>query len=356
MTDSQKWLWLVLVLVMSWLIYVLAPVLAPFMVAAGLAYLGDPIVDRLEKYKCSRTLAVIIVFSVVTLAVLSFLLLLVPQIEKQIIYLVQKLPEYIDALQHKVMPWLVTKLGLPDININMGTVKQWLSQHWQQAGGFAQVVLGKLSTSGFVIMGWIGSLVLIPVVAFYLLRDWDLLVKRIHEIIPRNIEAKVSQIAIESNDVLGAFMRGQMLVMLSLAIIYSIGLGIVGLKLALLIGLIAGLVSFVPYLGFILGLLMASVAIIFQTGQLIDLVYVSIVFGVGQVLESVVLTPALVGDRIGLHPVAVIFAVMAGGQLFGFVGVLLALPIAAVFAVVFRHMHASYVGSAMYDQSKSIDL
>jgi len=356
MTDSQKWLWLVLVIVMSWLIYLLAPVLAPFMVAVGLAYLGDPIVDRLEKYKCSRSLAVIIVFSVITFVVLLFLLLLVPQIEKQIIYLVQKLPDYIDALQLKVMPWLVTQLGLPEIHIDMNTVKQWLSQHWQQAGGFAQVVLGTLSTSGLAIIGWIGSLVLIPVVAFYLLRDWDLLVKRIHEFIPRNIEPKVSQIASESDDVLGAFMRGQMLVMLALAIIYSIGLGIVGLKLALLIGLIAGLVSFVPYLGFILGLLMASVAIIFQTGQLIDLVYVAIVFAVGQVLESVVLTPALVGDRIGLHPVAVIFAVMAGGQLFGFVGVLLALPIAAVLAVIFRHMHASYVSSNMYDQSKPVDL
>ncbi|NOY65787.1 MAG: AI-2E family transporter [Gammaproteobacteria bacterium] len=356
MTDSQKWFWFVAVFTLGWLIYLLAPVLTPFLVAVGLAYLGDPLVDRLEKYKLSRTLAVIMVFSILTILFLLFLLLLVPQIEKQVMYLLQKLPEYLDALQNKVIPWLAAQLGLTDIRVDMGTIKQWLSGHWQQAGGFARAVLGSLSMSGLAIIGWVGSLVLVPVVTFYLLRDWDLLIKRVHAFIPRNIEAKVTRIAKESDDVLGAFMRGQMLVMLALAVIYSLGLWVVGLKLALLIGLIAGLVSFVPYLGFILGILMAGVAIILQTGQLIDLAYVGIVFAIGQVLESVVLTPALVGDRIGLHPVAVIFAVMAGGQLFGFVGVLLALPVAAVLAVILRHVHASYVNSDMYDQSKPVDL
>jgi len=356
MTDSQKWLWFVMVVITAWVIYLLAPVLSPFMVAAGFAYLGDPVVDRLEKFKLSRTWSVVIVFSVISLLLLLVLLLLVPQIEKQIAYLIQKLPDYIDAFQHKAIPWLTTQLGMDDLKIDMGTFKQWLSQHWQQAGGFAQVVLGSLSTSGLAIVGWVGSLVLIPVVTFYLLRDWDLLVARLHEFIPRSVESKVSQIACESDDILGAFMRGQLLVMLSLAVIYCLGLWMVGLKLALLIGLLAGLVSFVPYLGFIIGILAAGIAIMLQTGQITDLLYVFIVFGVGQVLESVVLTPALVGDRIGLHPVAVIFAVMAGGQLFGFVGVLLALPAAAVLAVIMRHVHKSYVESNMYDQSKPVDL
>lgn len=356
MTDSQKWFWFVMVFFSAWVIYLLAPVLSPFLLAAVFAYLGDPLVDRLQKYKLGRTWAVVIVFSVISLLLILFLLLLVPQIEKQIIYLIHKLPDYLNALQNKILPWLTSQLGMDEIKIDMATFKQWLGTHWQQAGGVAQFMLGSLSTSGLAVVGWIGSLVLIPVVTFYLLRDWDLFVARIQEFIPRNIEGKVSQITRESDDVLGAFMRGQLLVMLSLAAIYCVGLWIVGLKLALLIGLIAGLVSFVPYLGFIIGILAAGIAIMLQTGQVIDLVYVLIVFAVGQVLESVVLTPALVGDRIGLHPVAVIFAVMAGGQLFGFVGVLLALPVAAVLAVILRHVHAGYVNSDMYDKSKPIDL
>jgi predicted PurR-regulated permease PerM len=172
---------------------------------------------------------------------------------------------------------------------------------------------------------------------------------RVRELLPRRSEAVIVKLAQQSDEVLGAFLRGQLLVMLALAFIYSAGLMMMGLDLALLIGMLAGLVSFVPYLGFIVGILAACVAALFQFQELLPLLYVAIVFGVGQMLEGMVLTPLLVGDRIGLHPVAVIFSVLAGGQLFGFVGVLLALPVAAVIAVLLRYLHTQYKSSALYE-------
>jgi len=353
MTDSQKWLWFVGIVASGWLVYLLSPVLPPFMMAALLAYLFNPLVDRMQGLRISRTWSVVIVFTVLTIVLILVLLLLVPQIEKQIVYLVKKLPEYIDVIQLQFIPWIAGQLGITDLEIDANFLKQWLTDHWKQAGGFAAIMLSSISKSGLAMMGWIGSMILVPVVGFYLLRDWNQLMQRIREMIPRNVLPVFSKLTTESDEVLGAFIRGQLLVMLALGIIYSVGLWFVGLKLAILIGLLAGLVSFVPYLGFIVGIVAAGVAILLQTQQVLDLVYVLGVFGVGQVLESVVLTPALVGDRIGLHPVAVIFAVMAGGQLFGFIGVLLALPVAAVLVVILRHAHDRYVNSTMYNSEEA---
>ena len=193
------------------------------------------------------------------------------------------------------------------------------------------------------------NIALIPVVAFYLLRDWDLLVERIHNMIPRQFVTTTVNLTKECDEVLSAFLRGQLLIMLLLGCIYALGLALIGLDLALIIGLLAGLASLVPYLGFIVGILAASIAAILQFQEFMPLVYVALVFGVGQLLEGSLLTPLLVGDRIGLHPVAVIFAVLAGGQLFGFVGVLLALPIAAVVMVFVRHLYGQYRTSQYYE-------
>jgi len=199
-----------------------------------------------------------------------------------------------------------------------------------------------------VVAGWLANIVLIPVITFYLMRDWDHLVSYIHDLLPRSIEGKVSLMAKESDEVLGAFLRGQMLVMLALGVIYSIGLRLVGVEFSLLIGLFAGLLSFIPYMGLIVGVIIASVAVLFQTHDMTNLLWVFLVFGVAQMIEGMLLTPILVGDRIGLHPVAVIFAVLAGGQLFGFFGILLALPVFAVLAVLLRHGHVRYKGSKIY--------
>lgn len=347
MTDSNKWFWFSLILASGWLIYLLAPVLTPFLIAATLAYVGDPLVDRLETYKIPRTLAVSIVFLVLTLVSVIALLILVPLLEKQITTLIQKIPSYVQVIQNSFLPWLNERFGI-DIHFNAETLKASLQGHWKEAGGIATTAASYLTRSGAIVIEFIASMVLIPVVTFYLLRDWDILVARVNELLPRKTEPVICQLAKQSDEVLGSFLRGQILVMLALAIIYSVGLGIVGLEFALLIGLIAGLVSFVPYLGFIVGIAIAGIAALFQFHDFLHIVYIAIVFAVGQMAEGMFLTPNLVGDRIGLHPVAVIFAVLAGGQLFGFVGVLLALPVAAVIAVILRYLHEQYKASTMY--------
>lgn len=349
MSSSRQWFWLALVVIAGFLCYLLAPVLVPFAIAAILAYVADPLVDRLEARHLSRTLSVSIVFIVLSLIAIIALLFFIPLLQNQVTVLANKVPVYIDWLQNTGIPWLTAKLGIDDSVFNLQQLKESTQQYWKTAGGVATKLLGAVSHSGFVLMNIVANLLLIVVVTFYLLRDWDILMERIRGLLPRRSEPVIVQLAQQSDEVLGAFLRGQVLVMLALSIVYSAGLMMMGLDLALLIGMMAGLVSFVPYLGFIIGIVAAGIAALFQFQELMPLLYVAIVFGIGQMLEGMLLTPLLVGDRIGLHPVAVIFAVLAGGQLFGFVGVLLALPVAAVIVVVLRYLNTQYKSSALYE-------
>lgn len=346
---------LILVLFVGYLVYLLSPILAPFVIAALFAYLFDPLVDKLETWKLSRTLAVVVVFVIISLMVFGVALILIPALERQISYLIQNLPVYINWLKENVNPWLQTQFGIEVDYFDSGQLTTLLKEHWESAGGVAQTVISSVTKSGIVVLNWVMNLLLIPVVLFYLLRDWDIITVRVGELIPRRYYKTVYKITHDSNTVLSAFLRGQLSVMLALGIIYTIGLWLIGLDLALLIGMGAGLVSFVPYLGAITGLIGGVIAALVQFGDVIHVVYVLIVFGVGQLLEGMVLTPWLVGDKIGLHPVAVIFAVLAGGQLFGFVGVLLGLPLAAVVMVLLRHAHQKYVDSELYGRPQSID-
>jgi predicted PurR-regulated permease PerM len=194
----------------------------------------------------------------------------------------------------------------------------------------------------------VGNLVLIPILTFFYLRDWDLLVTKIASLVPREHIETVDRLARESSAVLSGFLRGQFLVMAILGVLYGAGLWMAGISLGLLIGIIAGLATFVPYLGPTSGIILGVLAALVQYGDVQHVMYVLIVFGIGQVIESYFLTPRLVGDRIGLSQVAVIFAVLAGGQLFGFVGMLLALPVAAVANVLLRYAHERYVQSDLY--------
>ena len=354
MTMTHRWQLLAILFGIGLLLYLLGPVLTPFAMAALLAYLGDPLVDRLQSRGLGRSAAVTIVFAVMTLLLLLLPLILIPLLEAQISTLVEKLPLYIGWIRERLMPFLVEHLGVDPELFSTDQIVAMLKSHWQQAGGIAATVIASVSKSGLAIIGWIMNLLLIPVVSFYFLRDWDLMIERVRELLPRTVEARVVNIARQSDEVLSAFLRGQIAVMLALGLIYSFGLWLAGLKLAFLIGMSAGLLSFVPYLGSILGVGGAVIAALVEHRDLIHVVYVLAVFGVGQTLEGFVLTPWLVGDRIGLHPVAVIFAILAGGQLFGFIGILLALPVTAVLMVVLRHVHEQYVASDLYREgSKS---
>ncbi len=347
MLLKNRWAWAVIGLLFLVLVYLLGPVLAPFVIAAGLAYLGDPIVDRLQKLKLSRTWAVVVVFTVLTLTGLLLIVLLFPPLERQVSIFVQNLPDYLLWLQRVFLPWLEGLLP-EGYTLDAATVKAAFAEHLNKGGGAAPQMFQFMGQSGLTLMVLVGNAILIPVLTFYLLRDWDTFVQRIRELVPKRVLPTVDGLAREFDSVLGAFLRGQLLVMLTLATYYSLALALCGLKLALLIGVITGLVSFVPYLGFTLGVVLAMVAMLVQAPELTSLLSIAIVFGLGQLIETYALTPYLVGDRIGLHPVAVIFAVLAGGQLFGFTGVLLALPAAAVIAVLLRHLRRQWVASDVY--------
>ncbi|MDH5834363.1 AI-2E family transporter [Luteimonas kalidii] len=334
-----------------WLIALLGPILTPFVLAALLGWLGDPLVDRLERSGRSRPVAVTLVFVLMVMLVVLVVLILVPMIERQVVTLVDALPEYRDWFMETALPWVEARTGIEITSwLDPQRLFELARAHWAQAGGVATTVFGYLSTSGFAFITWMVNIVLVPILTFYFLRDWDLLVDRVAAMIPRDHIGTVSRLAKESDEVLGAFLRGQFIVMLALGAIYAAGLTMVGLNLGLLIGIVAGLISFVPYLGAATGIVLAVLAALVQAQgfDLQLLVLVGVVFTVGQLIESYILTPRIVGDRIGLHPVAVIFAIMAGGQLFGFVGMLIALPVAAVGNVLLRFAHERYTQSRLY--------
>jgi predicted PurR-regulated permease PerM len=354
MIDSRRWLWIAGLLLLGWLLYLLQPILSPFLIGVLLAYLGDPLVDRLERWKLSRTWGVIVVFALFSLILAILLLVLVPMLGKQLMRLYELAPQMLDWAQHQALPWVQAKLGLSDGFWRFDQLKAAFSEHLGKTTDILGMLLSKATASGLALLAWLVNLLLIPVVSFYLLRDWDLMVARLRGLLPRNREGLVVQLASECHEVLGAFLRGQLLVMLALGVLYAVGLMLIGLELGLLIGLLAGLASIVPYLGVVVGLGAALTAGLFQFGgDFYPLLAIAAVFTVGQMLEGMLLTPWLVGDRIGLHPVAVIFAIMAGGQLFGFTGVLLALPVAAVIMVLVRHAHDLYKLSDLYGEPPS---
>lgn len=348
LTGSQRWFLLTVFVIVSVCIYLLAPILTPFLAGALLAYLSDPMADRLEEWGCSRTSAVVVVFSFLTLLMSLVVLLFLPNLGHQIQVLVLQVPQVFNLLETRLLPWLQATLGVDPASINVDMLKQLVLKDWQKTGDIMARVVAGVTRSGLALAEWLANMVLIPVVTFYLLRDWDVMIAKIQRLLPRNVEPKVTLWASECDEVLGAFMKGQLLVMLALGIVYALGLWLVGLDLALLIGMLAGLASIVPYMGFIIGIAAAIIAALIQFNDPMILLWVGAVFAVGQALEGMLLTPLLVGDKIGLHPVAVIFAIMAGGQLFGFVGILLALPVAAVIMVLLRHLHEGYKGSSLY--------
>lgn len=332
--------WLFAFAIAGVLLYLLAPILTPFVAAALLAYVGDPLVDLLERIRLPRTLSVVVVF-LLTFLVLSLLVLLVlPLLRAQIEALIARLPEYAAWVEANVLPRvydLAGAAGSEDVGLSA-----FLADYGSVAGSWGTKVMASVSRSGSSLLAGILTLFLVPILTFYLLRDWDRIVATVGLMVPRRRRPMVFQLAGESDLVLGGFLRGQVMVMLGLATIYASGLALLGLDYAIAIGVVAGLVSFVPYLGFIVGIGLAGLAALVEGGGWLLLAGLVGVFAIGQMIEGTVLTPRLVGSRIGLHPVVVIFAVLAGGQLFGFFGILLALPVAAVLSVLARFAFSHY--------------
>ncbi len=352
---SRRWQMLAITVVILYLIWLLAPILMPFAIGAMLGYFGDPLADRLERWGLSRTLAATLVFLVLLIAFVGVLLLLIPLVMRQVENVIQNVPHYLEWAQGTAWPWVQTRLHLDPHALDSDRLLAMAKAHMGSVSDVATMVVGRVTRSSVGIALWLTNLVLVPVVAFYLLRDWDRLVSTIDRMLPRSIEPTVAHLARESDVILGAFVRGQLLVMLALGAFYGGGLALVGLSVGPLIGMVAGLLSFVPYLGFIIGFVAAIIATLVQFGDWSHVLLVCGVFAIGQLLEGYVLVPKLVGDKIGLHPVAVIFAVMAGGYLFGFLGVLLALPAASVMMVLLRYLLERYRMSELYNQEGADD-
>ena len=349
-TQKRAFIWLAIAAIAVLALWLLGPVLTPFVVAAVLAYALTPLVnwlDRLGHGRMPRVLAVVLVEVLFVLALLSLLLLMVPIMAKEIPLMREQLPLLADKFNGWLSP-LLAKYGFKaalDVDSIKAFVLKYLNANFEDL--FASV-LSSLKLGGSVALALVGNAVLIPVALFYLLMDWERFVGRLVDMVPLRLREGYDSFTGEADSVLGQYFRGQLLVMLVMAVFYSGGMALFGLDLALPIGIFTGLAMFVPYLGFGIGLILAVLAGLLQFASIKALVMVAAVYGVGQVLEGFVLTPRLVGERIGLHPLAVIFALLAFGQTLGFVGVLIALPASAVLLVAMRRLQASYMASKLY--------
>ena len=346
--------WFLIAAAIVWLIYLLAPILTPFVAAAIIAYVCDPWVDKLcelklpRNWQLPRTLATLLVMSALFGLLALLILIMVPLLQKEFRHLMDSLPALLELARVKLLPFFSQYFNI-HLQFDMEMFKNLFSTHWQTAGGAAVKVLPWLGGSGAILLGIVVNVMLIPLALFYLLRDWPLWLSKIGGAIPRRKQAKVYEIAGEIDTVLAQFLRGQISVMIIMSTFYVLGLWLAGLEFALPIGIVTGMLVFVPYLGMFIGLALATLAAFTQFDQFSSIVIIWAVFGAGQLIEGMLITPWLVGERIGLHPLVVIFALLAFGQLFGFFGLLLALPISAAMLVGLRHVNTWYLNSHLYN-------
>ncbi len=349
-TQQHAMAWTALAALAALVLWLLGPVLMPFVVASVLAYALSPLVQTAQRAcagRLPRLVAVVLVEVVFLLLLVALFTLLVPILAHELPRMRDQLPVLVERLQTEVVPWLRAK-GI-HVALDSANLKALVLQLFNTSfdDGFKQA-LTSLRIGGSVALAVVGNLVLIPVVLFYLLLDWKRFVRHVEALVPVPARAAYDSFVTECDDVLGQYLRGQLSVMALLAVYYSLALWAFGLELALPIGVFTGLAVFVPYIGFGFGLVLALLASVLQFAPSEAAVVVAVVYGVGQLIESFVLTPRLVGERIGLHPLHVIFALMAFGQLFAFVGVLVVLPVSAVLLVAIRRLRAQYQASALY--------
>jgi predicted PurR-regulated permease PerM len=339
--------WLALAAALVLLLWLLAPVLTPFIVGAVLAYALHPAVERLAARRVPRVLAVLGVELLFVVVLLAVLLLIVPIVSKELPLLREQIPTLADRLNNNLSPWLA-QFGI-QVSLDIAGIKAFVLKYLDAnlEDGIA-AALSSARIGGSILLAVIGNAVLVPVVLFYLLMDWLHLVERTALLVPPRLRASVESFLQECDQMLGQYLRGQLLVMLILAAFYSIGLALFRFDLALPVGVFTGMAIFIPYLGYGLGLLLALLAGVLQFSSWYGVVAVAVVFGIGQVVESLFLTPRLVGERIGMNPLMVIFALLAFGHLFGFAGVLIALPVSALLVVAVGRVRTLYLDSPLY--------
>ena len=329
------------------LLYLLSPILAPFLFAAILAYISNPLVSSLARHRVRRALGAVLVMIMLAGLLVLLLLILLPLFIKEVGLLSERLPGLLAQLNDNLAPWIKARFDV-ELQFDLAALKNLLHDNLQGADGLGMKLFASIKIGGLAVLGFVVNLLLVPVVLFYLLRDWNALLARINGLLPRRWHSRLTGIAREIDAVLAEFLRGQIAVMVLMSVLYVLGLWLVGLEFALPIGIITGTLVFVPYVGMLTGLVLATLVAFMQFPGVNGVVPVWIVFGIGQALEGMLVTPLLVGQRIGLHPVAVIFALLAFGQIFGFFGVLLALPASAALLVGLRHLGSQYLNSSLY--------
>jgi len=339
--------WLISFAVFFFLLFLFRSILLPFVAGMATAYFLDPVCDRLEQWKLSRTWATTLVTLVFLVVVVVALLLLVPAIVGQVTGLIERAPRYIELLREQLVAFAATLEARVDADL-MERARGLLTGFTDKLVAWVTSALAGLVSGGVALANLISLLVITPVVAFYLLRDWDRIVEAVDGWLPRAQAETIREQALEVDRILAGFVRGQSTVCLILGIFYAVGLTLVGLEFGLIIGMLAGLLSFIPFVGALVGGAASIGLALVQFDDWISIGIVAAIFALGQAIEGNFLTPKLVGDRVGLHPVWVIFALLAGGALFGFVGVLLAVPVAAVIGVLIRFSLQRYLESEIY--------
>ncbi|MGE8542871.1 MAG: chloramphenicol efflux transporter CxpE [Acinetobacter johnsonii] len=337
-----------------WVLYLLKPVVLPFIGAFLVAYLFSPLVDKLHKIGLPRWLSISAVFIGIGVVITLAFWYLVPLVWEQLMYAKNSIPSGIHWANYKFLPWLSDSFNLVPMELDVDQISAAIMEYVQTnySADSIQAMIAKLAQSGLNFIQIGGTVVLIPIIAFYFLLDWDRMLDSFRRLIPRRYEEQTLVIVKECHSVLGAFVKGQFLVMVLLGVVYAMGLQLIGLEVGLIIGMVAGLCSIIPYLGFAVGIIAAVIASLFQFGiDWMQLLLVGVVFMIGQAVEGYILQPFLLGDKIGLSPVAVVFAVLAGAQLGGILGMLIALPVAAVIVVLLRHAREFYENSPMYSTS-----
>jgi predicted PurR-regulated permease PerM len=346
--SARNYLWIVAAaLLLFFALHWLGRVFTPFLVGAILAYLGTPIVEMAERRRIPRSIATTVVILLFGLALVAVFLVLVPLVQAEVGLAAKRLPDLVARAAAQLTPWLHERFGL-DVEFNFESLRAFVTENAEGARELSLRVLSGVKTGGLIVVSVLVNVALIPVVMFYLLRDWKIIGRHLGELMPRNWRGKAGTIVMEIDVILAEFLRGQLAVMVVLAAYYAIGLWLAGLDRAFAIGILTGLLVFIPYVGFGLGLLLGVVSALLQWSGWPAFMGVLAVYGIGQLLENYALVPWLVGTRIGLHPLAVIFALLAFGQLFGFAGVLLALPASAALLVGLRHLRAAYLISPIY--------
>jgi predicted PurR-regulated permease PerM len=351
--QKQTAFWVALWLALGVLLVALGPILTPFLAAAIIAYALNPGVDRIDhlrlgRFDVPRPLAVVVVVLLFLCAILSLVLIVVPVLQTEIPLLQAQIPAFLAKANDLLGPRL-REMGIK-VQLDSAGIKKLVSQQMVSSGDeIWAAVLASARVGGTAVLGWIATVVLVPVLLFYLLLDWHPMLARIAGAVPRRYIGATVAMAEEVDTLLAQYLRGQLLVMVVLAVYYSSCLAIAGFDVALPVGILTGLLVFIPYLGFGLGLVLALIAAVLQFTDWSGVVAVAVIYGAGQVIEGFFLTPRLVGERIGLNPLAVIFALLAFGQLFGFVGVLLALPASAILMVAFKHLRGHYLRSSFYN-------